>query len=537
MANPTALVPPLVELAAPAASTAAPRAPGARLAVIAVTAAALAVVAGRVLGPPGPAIVAAAAAVVGGALGARRRAVPRGGGAHELAAELAPTVDQVMIGAAETQSFVAAVARQLAHDGAEVDTLRARIAELATTTDTVATRAGEAARVAGELTSTSAAGRDQIAASAAQMGDARRDSAALIASTAVLADHASRVHGVIRTIETLASRTRLLALNASIEAALAGQHGKGFAVVASEIRGLAQQTRAATVDIGATLRELREGTIGAQASIVALAATIDSAADGGARVDAMLRDIAAAAERSGAQSRDIAFAAEALAGATREAATAIDELRASSARTEGALPRARDSAARVAALGEALYDQLARHHIGGRHAEIRQVAESAAAAVARLFEDALARGHLTEDALFDRRHVPIPGTAPPKYHTRFDDFTDRALPAIQEPILTADPGIAYAIVTDDRGYVPTHNTRFAAEPTGDAAVDLAKSRSKRIFDDPTGRRCGTNRRPYLLQTYQRDTGEVMHDLSVPIVVRGRHWGGFRIGYRSATTGG
>ncbi len=42
-----------------------------------------------------------------------------------------------------------------------------------------------------------------------------------------------------------------------------------------------------------------------------------------------------------------------------------------------------------------------------------------------------------------------------------------------------------------------------------------------------------NQRPYLLQTYQRDTGEVMHDLSVPIVVSGRHWGAFRIGYRSA----
>ena len=65
------------------------------------------------------------------------------------------------------------------------------------------------------------------------------------------------------------------------------------------------------------------------------------------------------------------------------------------------------------------------------------------------------------------------------------------------------------------------------------AVDLARSRSKRIFGDRTGQRCGQNQRPYLLQTYQRDTGEVMHDLSVPIVVSGRHWGAFRIGYRSA----
>jgi methyl-accepting chemotaxis protein len=35
----------------------------------------------------------------------------------------------------------------------------------------------------------------------------------------------------------------------------------------------------------------------------------------------------------------------------------------------------------------------------------------------------------------------------------------------------------------------------------------------------------------LLQTYRRDTGEIMHDLSVPIYVNGKHWGGFRLGYR------
>ncbi|MCM8922118.1 MAG: methyl-accepting chemotaxis protein, partial [Candidatus Thiodiazotropha sp.] len=54
----------------------------------------------------------------------------------------------------------------------------------------------------------------------------------------------------------------------------------------------------------------------------------------------------------------------------------------------------------------------------------------------------------------------------------------------------------------------------------------------RIFDDRTGSRCGNHQFPFLLQTYKRDTGEVMHDLSVPILVQGQHWGGFRIGYKS-----
>ena len=97
---------------------------------------------------------------------------------------------------------------------------------------------------------------------------------------------------------------------------------------------------------------------------------------------------------------------------------------------------------------------------------------------------------------------------------------------------------SYAIACDQRGYVPTHNRHVNKPPSGDYETDLKYSRSKRIFDDPTGSRCGSHTRALLVQTYKRDTGEVMHDLSVPIHVNGRHWGGFRVGYQpesAATT--
>nr|WP_226912392.1 MULTISPECIES: hypothetical protein [unclassified Halomonas] len=77
----------------------------------------------------------------------------------------------------------------------------------------------------------------------------------------------------------------------------------------------------------------------------------------------------------------------------------------------------------------------------------------------------------------------------------------------------------------------THNAAVSREPTGDYDHDLKYCRSKRIFDDPTGSRCGAHEKPLLLQTYKRDTGEIMHDLSVPIYINGKHWGGFRVGYQ------
>ena len=114
-----------------------------------------------------------------------------------------------------------------------------------------------------------------------------------------------------------------------------------------------------------------------------------------------------------------------------------------------------------------------------------------------------------------------------------DSFTDRVLPSLQEELLASMPHLVYAGAVDNNGYFPTHNKKFCKPLTGDYETDLVNNRTKRIFDDHTGARCGSNTKQCLLQTYKRDTGEVMHDLSAPIYVAGKHWGGFRIGYRSS----
>jgi len=81
------------------------------------------------------------------------------------------------------------------------------------------------------------------------------------------------------------------------------------------------------------------------------------------------------------------------------------------------------------------------------------------------------------------------------------------------------------------GYLPTHNQRFSLPLTGNLAFDLVNNRTKRIFGDRTGLAAARNEAPYLLQRYKRDTDELMADLSVPVKVKGKHWGCVRIGYR------
>ena len=217
---------------------------------------------------------------------------------------------------------------------------------------------------------------------------------------------------------------------------------------------------------------------------------------------------------------------------TRAIAETVSHIRDGMLATHDELPRATGSAMLVSERGETLLGAMAELGVRTVHDPVRAAAQRAAQAVGALFERAIAEGSITEAALFDRHYVPIPGTNPQKHASAFDAYTDQALPPIQEGVLQDLPWLAYAGAVDDRGYFPTHNRKFSQPLTGDYDHDLVHNRTKRIFTDRCGSRCGSNTLPFLLQTYKRDTGEVMHDLSAPIHVNGKHWGGFRIGYRS-----
>jgi methyl-accepting chemotaxis protein len=88
---------------------------------------------------------------------------------------------------------------------------------------------------------------------------------------------------------------------------------------------------------------------------------------------------------------------------------------------------------------------------------------------------------------------------------------------------------------DRNGYLPTHNRKYSQPQGADPVWNNANCRNRRIFNDRTGLRAGRNTEPFLLQTYRRDMGGgqfvMMKDISAPIIVQGRHWGGLRIGYR------
>ncbi len=164
---------------------------------------------------------------------------------------------------------------------------------------------------------------------------------------------------------------------------------------------------------------------------------------------------------------------------------------------------------------------------------LREIVIARAAMISGLFEDAIDKGEISEADLFDVNYVPIQNSDPKQYRNRALDFLDRRLPTIQEPILDLDPAIVFSAAVDRNGYLPVHNRKYSAPQGDDPVWNNANSRNRRIFDDMTGLMAGRNIQKILSQTYPRDLGggrvELIKDISAPIHVRGRHWGGLRMG--------
>ncbi len=442
-------------------------------------------------------------------------------------------IDDIMIGAAETSYFVDSVKKKI-HDDVQIAVeISASSEDVAHSTVEIAGNADRAASVAADVRRESVAGRAEIDSGLERIH--RATSAAQQAATTMTAlqEKSRAIAGFTEVISEISARTNLLALNAAIEAARAGEHGRGFAVVAGEVRQLAHRTKEATDEIGAMVRAITAEAEQASKGMQTLTSVVSEAAGNVERVHGFLSHIERSAGVSEQEIGQIAAAAREHVTTTRNISTSLARIRDSMLSTDGALPRATGSAMALAEKAEAIAGALAESSMETPHDAIRLAAQQAAREVGALFSDAIRSGQITREALFDRRYRPIPNTDPAKHSTLFDAFTDRVLPSIQEGLLAAMPQLAYAGAVDDRGYFPTHNKKFSQPLTGDYDVDIVNNRTKRIFNDRTGARCGSNIKLFLLQTYKRDTGEVMHDLSAPIFVDGKHWGGFRVGYRSS----
>jgi methyl-accepting chemotaxis protein len=404
----------------------------------------------------------------------------------------------------------------------------------------IASGTGEVARTLARTDSSAAEARAVLGRSSRELSDSIADIRLLAETSSMMSSEIASFSGALGDVDRLAAeiaqiarQTNLLALNAAIEAARAGEAGKGFAVVAGEIRALSLQTSQTTASIQTTLDVLKAKILSlndagerAMTSAGSVERSSGSVKESFGTLEGAMHGILDSSHSVADIAGRIDAQCGSFVGTLQEVGTDI----VTSGKTlQGAAGRT----GKVVSLSERLIQIIASAGVDTEDTPFIVQAQDVAAAISHAFEAAVGSGRIRMDALFDRNYRPIPGSDPVQYMTQFTELTDALLPTLLEPVLDLSDRVAFCAAIDGNGYLPTHNRKFSQpQRPGDAVWNTANCRNRRIFDDRVGLAAGRSPEPFLVQTYRRDMGGgnfvMMKDISAPITVNGRHWGGLRL---------
>ena len=245
----------------------------------------------------------------------------------------------------------------------ETDQIATAMQEMTATTHEVARNAGEAAKSALDASQQALQGDQAVSKAVTQIELLASEMDATKTAMAELRNHADSIGGVLDVIKAVSEQTNLLALNAAIEAARAGEAGRGFAVVADEVRGLAQRTRSSTDEIAQLITGLNQSTDRMATVLEQNIQLTGSSVDLSREAGDMLKRITQSVRSIESMNEQIACAAEQQSAAGEEIGRNVTNVRDISDQTASASEETASSSMELARIGVRLQEMTARFKV------------------------------------------------------------------------------------------------------------------------------------------------------------------------------